>query len=98
MPSETCLKLCELLRQAGIATHHAFLGPHGTGVFTFRGKETAEKAARLIGQAFKIRGPKESIAYNKENKGTCLLPSRYTVYLVGIYGPRDEATVPIRSL
>lgn len=52
-------------------------------MITCKGKESAERFASLLG-AFcsKVRGPIESLDYNKENTNTTLLPSMHKVWRV----------------
>lgn len=46
------------------------------------GRNTAERAAFLLGHAFKIRGMIKAAVDAKENKGTCLLPTKRIVWRV----------------
>lgn len=76
-------KLEALLRKSGLPPHHGWVSG-GSGVLTFHCENTAQRAAALLVHAFKVRGPIQSIEYNKTNRGTCLLPTRYTVWRVSI--------------
>jgi hypothetical protein len=50
---------------------------------TSKGRDTAEKWAMLLGKfCAKVRAPRESVEYCKKNRGSNLLPSRYTVWRV----------------
>ncbi len=86
--TERAKPLADLLTKAGIQVRGGFLGPMGTGVFTFHGRESATKACLLLAHAFKVKGPHESLEYTKENRGTCLRPTTFKVWTVGVYGPK----------
>ncbi len=49
-----------------------------------RSEQSARRAFRVLSQFCRtVRQPKKSVAYNKKNAGTNLLPSTHTVWLVG---------------
>lgn len=77
-------ELATLLTAAGIAYKDVWMGQY-TGILTFWGEPMARKAAMLLQRAtFKVTGPRESIDYAKENRGTNLCPSRVKVWRVGV--------------
>lgn len=48
------------------------------------GEDSARKFAALLGTFCRtVRGPVESVDYNKKNENTVLLPSRHKIWLVG---------------
>lgn len=82
-------QIARQLNRAGIPVKQGFCGPHGRGVFTFHGRESAERAADLLGRAFVVAGPRECLDDAAQNRGTIANPTTVRVWRVWLKGPRD---------
>lgn len=79
MNQDAAEKIKAMLARIGIGTHE--VKAYGSQLtIECLSRNTADSAARIIGQAFKIRGIVEALVDAKENKGTCLQPTKRRVW------------------
>lgn len=88
MATEQDKKMESLLRAAGCPPLSGYVGQHAHGVWTFRSRDTAERALMLLAHAFHMQGPGEAIEYNKVDRGTCLRRTTYKVWRIWMRGPK----------
>lgn len=81
MNNDKSIRMEALLRNAGFGPYD--VACYGSQVTVeFLSRESAERCASLLSNAFKIRSVLKSQVDAKENKGTCLLPTKRTVWRV----------------
>lgn len=84
---DTFAQISALLAKMGCPVKCGYVGPMGTGMLTFHGKESATRAYMALANAFRVRPPREDRVPTGEviNGLRSVMVSEWRV---GIYGTK----------